>query len=457
MTSGGGSEFGITFPNAKCPVCGESVFFFQARDGGRVFFDPPLGPPWPKHPCTVREPELAARANVGEVESDEAYSAAPIQESYTVEIFPRPNNSVVVLDADGEEIAYATDLKLDQRYLDRVWPVKNDREKVVGLSFLTANFDPVEVSAKPRALVGAMGAGIRRELSRMASAKLEGIVRRMGDAVAELSIAETKYGMFGSVDAGPSRLVLIPVPIEHRISLDEDDAKSTLDYMFEAAEAALENCGSRSPTRPDVLHLNRIVFVFEDVLGRVKDFIARGLDFEPEGHFDTTARSWSSNPLSQIRARIMWVDVFDEGRIELPECAMTIDEAFEAEADFCSEIWPEDNIGRWAKVRAIIEALGHTQRFMEINAALKGIGWRINHRGEHYQRFKHEIEYVPPERDPDDDTPRVRLLFSKSDPTSGIGMAMGRFSDASLLKDVFIRISDADALTKVVRKLRRMK
>jgi len=38
-------------PNAKCPVCGENVFFYQSSEGGRVFFDE-LGPPWPKHPCT---------------------------------------------------------------------------------------------------------------------------------------------------------------------------------------------------------------------------------------------------------------------------------------------------------------------------------------------------------------------------------------------------------------------
>lgn len=38
-------------PNASCPVCGESVFFYQSPFGGRVFFDE-LGPPWPKHGCT---------------------------------------------------------------------------------------------------------------------------------------------------------------------------------------------------------------------------------------------------------------------------------------------------------------------------------------------------------------------------------------------------------------------
>jgi hypothetical protein len=38
-------------PNARCPVCGANVYFYQSPYGGRVFFDE-LGPPWPKHPCT---------------------------------------------------------------------------------------------------------------------------------------------------------------------------------------------------------------------------------------------------------------------------------------------------------------------------------------------------------------------------------------------------------------------
>lgn len=49
-SAGLGAE-SFTTPNARCPVCGESVFFYQSSAGGRVFFDE-LGPPWPKHPCT---------------------------------------------------------------------------------------------------------------------------------------------------------------------------------------------------------------------------------------------------------------------------------------------------------------------------------------------------------------------------------------------------------------------
>lgn len=38
-------------PNARCPVCGGRVYFYQSPHGGRVFFDD-VGWPWPKHPCT---------------------------------------------------------------------------------------------------------------------------------------------------------------------------------------------------------------------------------------------------------------------------------------------------------------------------------------------------------------------------------------------------------------------
>lgn len=56
----------FTVPNASCPICGASVFFYQSAHGGRVFFDE-LGPPWPKHPCTdnVSKPvELLSRSLV---------------------------------------------------------------------------------------------------------------------------------------------------------------------------------------------------------------------------------------------------------------------------------------------------------------------------------------------------------------------------------------------------------
>jgi hypothetical protein len=56
-------------PNADCPVCGRPVFFYQNSFGSRVFFDE-LGPPWPKHPCTMPAAAHQAAATVITVSAD---------------------------------------------------------------------------------------------------------------------------------------------------------------------------------------------------------------------------------------------------------------------------------------------------------------------------------------------------------------------------------------------------
>jgi hypothetical protein len=60
----GSSDYGPTArlirPNAKCPVCGAPVYFYQNEFGSRVFFDE-LGPPWPKHPCTDKDEHSIGR------------------------------------------------------------------------------------------------------------------------------------------------------------------------------------------------------------------------------------------------------------------------------------------------------------------------------------------------------------------------------------------------------------
>jgi hypothetical protein len=59
----GGHLTSFVNPNARCPVCGDQVFFYQSPEGGRVFFDE-LGHPWPKHPCTDNGRPAAHRAGI---------------------------------------------------------------------------------------------------------------------------------------------------------------------------------------------------------------------------------------------------------------------------------------------------------------------------------------------------------------------------------------------------------
>lgn len=54
----------FVYPNAKCPVCGAPVFFYQNSYGSRVYFDK-MGPPWPKHGCTSAAGSLSTEISDG--------------------------------------------------------------------------------------------------------------------------------------------------------------------------------------------------------------------------------------------------------------------------------------------------------------------------------------------------------------------------------------------------------
>ena len=40
----------IPYKTSRCPICGDEVFFIR-HNGGCMYFDPPLGWPWPRHAC----------------------------------------------------------------------------------------------------------------------------------------------------------------------------------------------------------------------------------------------------------------------------------------------------------------------------------------------------------------------------------------------------------------------
>lgn len=60
-------------PNAKCPVCGQSVYFYANDHGSRVYFNE-LVPPWQKHECTDRRKLVHKAPNT---------TGAPVRRSQT--------------------------------------------------------------------------------------------------------------------------------------------------------------------------------------------------------------------------------------------------------------------------------------------------------------------------------------------------------------------------------------
>ncbi|UWU84913.1 hypothetical protein N2605_00145 [Bradyrhizobium yuanmingense] len=110
-------------PNARCPECNASVYFYANEHGSRVFFDH-LGPPWPKHPCTDipknyvpkdRSPQRRARGAVQEL-----ISAANVVGLFDNKVFGRraPDEwtvlIVLLVDRIGDENAITAEY-LDSR------------------------------------------------------------------------------------------------------------------------------------------------------------------------------------------------------------------------------------------------------------------------------------------------------------------------------------------------------
>jgi hypothetical protein len=54
----------LLIPNASCPVCQQSVYYYQNDIGSRVFFDT-LWPDWIKHPCTDNGRPVVLRSSNG--------------------------------------------------------------------------------------------------------------------------------------------------------------------------------------------------------------------------------------------------------------------------------------------------------------------------------------------------------------------------------------------------------
>jgi len=80
-------------PNAKCPVCGQSVFFYQNSFGSKVYFED-LGPPWLKHPCTDRSAEVVTTNATGLFEVIQP-SIRPVEETRSISIAIESAGSII--------------------------------------------------------------------------------------------------------------------------------------------------------------------------------------------------------------------------------------------------------------------------------------------------------------------------------------------------------------------------
>lgn len=132
--SGYGSYNSFTIPNARCPECGDNVFFYRSPNGGSVFFDD-LGPPWPKHPCTegnfTKSPQRRPPPKAYTIENLKCGKDGwlPIQ---ITEIASTSAKEIVKISFSASQSSQSVYLAFKQKLLDRSapWLIKLINENV---------------------------------------------------------------------------------------------------------------------------------------------------------------------------------------------------------------------------------------------------------------------------------------------------------------------------------------
>lgn len=392
-------------------------FFFEAHNGGRVFFDPPLGPPWNKHPCTTREPDRANGNIQQPLDNLNYYDTSINVESYTFSLFPRPKGTIVTIYGEEEALTFITPLKLNKKLLDRVWVTKNEDDKIVGLSFLTIDFEPIEVPARLRKEASNLSLRQRKELSQQLSYKINDVATRIKGKFGDVVLGETNYGSFGVIKNDTSTIFILPVPINHFNHIDYDDRDYLRRYMIEAANSAINKYNSKISSHFNSMFVETIIFLVDDVVGYFSDSLADGFGFYDDNVNDGSCYDYD---FKINKVRMKWVDTLEDNPIELPDSSIRLEEVFNDEADYCTNLWPGDASGRWVKVQLMIKKMGYSEIFQEITFTLKKLGWRMSFGNKYYDGFTHEIEYLQPDKSTDDDDAiKVRFLFSRSNSDLG--------------------------------------
>lgn len=93
-------------PNANCPVCRAPVFFYQNKNGSKVFFDE-LVPPWPKHPCTDLPEYLRSRKKV----------------SFNIEPDIRSDDEITTIENCDNALSNQPELSFETKYGHKPWEI----------------------------------------------------------------------------------------------------------------------------------------------------------------------------------------------------------------------------------------------------------------------------------------------------------------------------------------------
>ena len=319
----------ITIPNARCPGCGDPVFFFIAANGGRVFFEH-LGKPWPKHDCGLLScsniPAFSDDYGISQWQADRRslhgshavngmLALTPGYASGTARIVRRSSGVIALVETDAGKRAFI---------VDSAWPGRAERTVYFGrtnppnlpeaLDYLDADLCPVSVkvisaadlpTTARLADVSAVAEGAMPDVEEWTRSCLKGF--RAGP---RLKLDRRVVGLTGYL--GRSRIVILPLAPWFDVQRDEiADSKTAQSRL---SEAQLKSWAPRLTKMLDRSEATRSHPLYWDLFVWLAPAFANTYELERVADRMTRPHDWahSAHDLAEVTERLPAVHIIEE-------------------------------------------------------------------------------------------------------------------------------------------------
>ncbi len=363
----------LLVPNAHCPVCGETVWYFESAEGGRVFFDS-VWPDWAKHPCTDNGSRVVRSASV-------AVDPLPLPQ---IEIYPRARGTIIGLrHEDGTAEFVKSKLPAGERFFPVASLGRNASGAISNISLQSADLVPYELPATPTEAPKAISQDDRIAYAEVMQKDLVACARKMTRLEGKVLVKHDTLGPFIAGHVGGSRVAMIPLLVDHyRAEIEaipgaEDPSEVASEFMREATFAAHRALSQKIVVESEHA-ANLVIFVTERTLVEVDEYC----NYAPGQLARFSIDNWWFGCATEIArtkiAKVFVDDLAGAANLPLTEMPATVGMLVAAEEKWVARAWALSETGQMTQILEMARRIGYKELLQQLITRMRDRGWVID-------------------------------------------------------------------------------
>jgi hypothetical protein len=358
-------------------------------------------------------------------------------------VFHRPNGFILEIYLEEGRRFVEADLSVIRETSKTHWPDFLETGELQGIITLSSDLEPISTPVREVSAPPALTAELKLQISKKAAEDCEVTLRRIPGIVKCSRGYHLKFGGFAVGSIGGSRVVVIPVIVDHTKSQGFDEFR-TFDYALvealSAGEAIAQAVEQKVSGGVYSLFRPHIIFGLYDPLGYVREWLHYDLRLKGDGLVDPT--EIDLHHVSRAASyRVCLLGETDP--IFLNASPTTVRHALEFDSDYCQ---PRNIKGRWRQIEDMFSQLGLLPLFEYLHKVLKEKDWNVVQ--DTYELSHHyEVRYLPR----DESGPAISLIKGLSSLGTGLCVVHYCSEENSLSECLHQLKTEQDVVTLIER------